>query len=175
MANKTKFEQVREFHQAFNCAAPEVPTPLSDKLANNRAAFMLEEVIELLHATAGNDERFELFFNELMDRAKETYIKQGQKPYPKDQLTGQVDSFTDILYFANGGFVEMGIEPDRIFSIVHEANMGKIFPDGKPHYNEVGKVIKPDNWEKDHAPEPKITAEINRQIESGANVHPNIS
>ncbi|GIP25781.1 haloacid dehalogenase [Paenibacillus sp. J23TS9] len=168
MTQKTNFEQVREFHQAFNCPAPEMPTPLSDKLANNRAAFILEEVIELLHATAGSDERFELFFNDLIDRAKETYVKQSQKPYPQDKLTGQVDSFTDIKYFANGGFVEMGIEPDPIFSIVHEANMGKIFPDGKPHYNEVGKVIKPEHWEKDHAPEPKIAREINRQIELGA-------
>jgi predicted HAD superfamily Cof-like phosphohydrolase len=165
--NKTQFQQVREFHHGFNCPAPEEPEKLSDKLAVNRAAFIMEEVIELLHATAGNDERFATFYEDLMTRAAESYRKQLQKSYPDDQLIGQMDAFTDILYFANGGFVEAGVEPEPIFDIVHAANMGKIFPDGKPHYNEVGKVIKPDNWEHDHAPEPKIQAEINRQIELG--------
>jgi predicted HAD superfamily Cof-like phosphohydrolase len=165
--NKTQFEQVREFHLNFNCPAPGTPEKLSDKLAGNRAAFIMEEVIELLHATAGNDERFEAFYQELMARAAESYQKQLQKSYPDNQLIGQMDAFTDILYFANGGFVEAGVEPDPIFNIVHAANMGKIFPDGKPHYNEVGKVIKPDNWEHDHAPEPKIHAEVNRQLELG--------
>lgn len=164
---KTQFQQVREFHLGFDCPAPEEPQALNDKLAMNRAAFIMEEVIELLHATAGNDDRFQAFFAELMERAQDTYRKQQQKAYPEDKLIGQIDAFTDILYFANGGFVEAGVEPDKIFEHVHTANMGKLFPDGKPHYNEVGKVIKPDHWERDFAPEPKIAAEITRQIELG--------
>ena len=134
--------------------------PLNDKLAINRVAYIVEEVIELLYATAGHKERFEEFYNELIKRANESYHKQLTKQFPKYKLIGQVDAFTDILYFANGGFTEMGVVPDRIFNIVHQANMGKIFPDGKPHFNEVGKVIKPDNWEHDFAPEPKIEEEI---------------
>ncbi|WP_219845386.1 hypothetical protein [Paenibacillus sp. AR247] len=102
-----------------------------------------------------------------MERAQDTYRKQQQKAHPEDKLIGQIDAFTDILYIANGGFVEAGVEPDKIFEHVHTANMGKLFPDGKPHYNEVGKVIKPDHWERDFAPEPKIAAEITRQIELG--------
>ncbi|ASA26380.1 hypothetical protein B9T62_18385 [Paenibacillus donghaensis] len=167
-AEKTQFEQVREFHQAFNCPAPEVPTELSDKLSMNRASFILEEVIELLYATAGDKERFDRFFAELILNAEKTYDKQLKKPFPDNKLIGQIDAFTDILYFANGGFVETGIIPDKIFNLVHKANMGKIFPDGEPHYNEVGKVVKPDNWENDHAPEPKILIEANNQIELGA-------
>ncbi|MEK4006532.1 HAD family hydrolase [Paenibacillus sp. FSL H3-0333] len=166
-SHKSQFEQVREFHKAFECPAPEVPTELSDKLSMNRASFILEEVIELLYATAGNKERFNRFFAELILNAEKTYDKQLTKPFPEDKLIGQIDAFTDILYFANGGFVESGVIPDDIFSIVHQANMGKIFPDGKPHYNEVGKVVKPDNWEEEHAPEPKILAEVERQIKLG--------
>ncbi|MWO10827.1 HAD family hydrolase, partial [Escherichia coli] len=53
----------------------------------------------------------------------------------------------------------------KIFEIVHQANMGKLFPDGKPHYHPVtNKVLKPDNWEEQCAPEPKIAKEIQRQI-----------
>lgn len=164
----TQFEQAREFHKSFNCPAPDVPTPLSDKLAINRAAYIVEEVIELLHATAGDDERFDEFYDELINRAQKSYKKQLTKAYPKYKLIGQIDAFTDILYFGNGGFVEMGVIPDPIYNLVHNSNMAKIFPDGKPHYNEVGKVIKPEGWEENFAPEPKIEEEIKNQIELGS-------
>lgn len=58
----------------------------------------------------------------------------------------------------------MGVNPTPIFNIVHKANMGKLFPDGRPRYRpDNGKVMKPDNWEQDFAPEPKIKAEIINQ------------
>jgi predicted HAD superfamily Cof-like phosphohydrolase len=42
--------------------------------------------------------------------------------------------------------------------------MGKLFPDGKPRYHEItGKVLKPENWEEDFAPERKIKKEIEKQ------------
>ncbi|WP_413986343.1 hypothetical protein [Paenibacillus polymyxa] len=158
------FFKVREFQKAFNCPAPDVPTILSDKLAINRASFILEEVIELLYATAGNKERFDKFFAELVLNAEKTYDKQLTKPFPEDRLIGQIDALIDIKYFAEGGLVEASVVPDRIFDLVHQANMSKIFPDGEPHYNEVGKVIKPEGWE---APEPKIEEEVKRQIKLG--------
>lgn len=158
------FFKVREFQKAFNCPAPDVPTILSDKLVINRASFILEEVIELLYATAGNKKRFDKFFAELILNAEETYKKQLTKPFPEDRLIGQIDALIDIKYFAEGGLVEASVVPDRIFDLVHQANMSKIFPDGEPHYNEVGKVIKPEGWE---APEPKIEEEVKRQIKLG--------
>lgn len=74
-------------------------------------------------------------------------------------LEDQVDAMIDTLYFAYGTLVELGVDPDPIFEIVHRANMAKLFPDGLPHFHN-GKVIKPDNWQ---APEPKIREEIERQ------------
>lgn len=96
----------------------------------------------------------------------ETVSKIKSKAEPvEDILVGQVDALTDTNYFVYGSFVLLGIEPDPLFDIVHQANMGKLFPDGKPHYREGDKkVMKPDNWEADYAPEPKIQAEIKRQI-----------
>ncbi|WP_139116789.1 hypothetical protein [Paenibacillus polymyxa] len=163
--SNSDFFKVREFQKAFNCPAPDVPTVLSDKLAINRASFILEEVIELLYATSGNKERFDRFFAELILNAEETYKKQLTKPFPEDRLIGQIDALIDIKYFAEGGLVETSVVPDRIFYLVHQANMSKIFPDGKPHYDKVGKVIKPEGWE---APEPKIEEEVKRQIKLGA-------
>ena len=54
----------------------------------------------------------------------------------------------------------MGIEPDNLFQIVQEANMSKLWPDGKPHYNEDGKTIKPSTWVDPHN---RLRKEIERQ------------
>jgi predicted HAD superfamily Cof-like phosphohydrolase len=80
-----------------------------------------------------------------------------------EDVVGQADAMIDAIYFLLGTLVEMGVKPQAVFEIVQEANMAKIFPDGKPRWNEVNKVIKPEGWV---APEPKIEAEIKRQIES---------
>lgn len=73
----------------------------------------------------------------------------------------QADAMIDLIYFALGTLVEMGIEPDKIFSIVHEANMSKLWSDGKPHYDAEGKTIKPSHWEN---PYPKLKLEIDNQL-----------
>lgn len=80
-------------------------------------------------------------------------------------IVGQVDAVIDGIYFLLGTLVEMGVKPNRLFDIVQNANMGKLFPDGKPQYRADGKIKKPDNWERDFAPESRIKAEIERQIE----------
>lgn len=74
-------------------------------------------------------------------------------------LTDQADAMIDLLYFALGTMVEMGVPPQELFDIVQKANMTKLWPDGKPHYREDGKVIKPVGWQ---APEPQLEAVIQR-------------
>ncbi len=78
----------------------------------------------------------------------------------------QADAMIDLMYFALGTMVEMGLEADELFDIVQSANMAKLFPDGKPHYNpKDGKVIKPEGWED---PAPKIKAYIDSIIAAKA-------
>lgn len=72
----------------------------------------------------------------------------------------QADAMIDLMYFALGTLVEMGVKPDKIFEIVHKANMDKLWSDGKPHFKEDGKTVKPEGW-KD--PYPKIKEEIDNQ------------
>jgi predicted HAD superfamily Cof-like phosphohydrolase len=80
-----------------------------------------------------------------------------------DNIYEQADAMIDLMYFALGTMVEMGLEADELFEIVQQANMAKLWPDGKPHYNpKDGKVIKPDTWED---PAPKIKAYIDSVIE----------
>lgn len=71
----------------------------------------------------------------------------------------QADAMIDLIYFALGTLVEMGIEPTDCFNIVHKANMSKLWEDGLPHYNEDGKTIKPIGWID---PEPELKRVIDK-------------
>lgn len=77
-----------------------------------------------------------------------------------EDMTEQADAMIDVIYFALGTLVEMGIMPDELFEIVHAANMDKLWEDGKPHYSVDGKTIKPANWEDPHI---KLEEAINKQ------------
>lgn len=81
-----------------------------------------------------------------------------------DTIIDQADAMIDLIYFALGTLVEMGVQPEKLFDIVHRANMTKLWPDGTVHYNELGKVIKHESWEN---PAPRLEAEVQRQIDEG--------
>src|SRR5262245_36710203 len=84
----------------------------------------------------------------------------------------QADAMVDLMYFALGTLVEMGVKPGSLFEIVHEANMKKLWPDGKVHYAPDGKVIKHPSWQP---PEPQLIKEIDRQLrESPAAAMPGV-
>lgn len=82
--------------------------------------------------------------------------------FEAETIAEQADAMIDLIYFALGTLVEMGVRPQRLFDIVQSANMSKLWPDGKPHYREDGKVIKSPQWAD---PEPLLEAEIERQTE----------
>ena len=58
------------------------------------------------------------------------------------------DALTDILYVTYGAGHSFGIDLDRCFSEVQRSNMSKLGNDGKPIYNENGKVLKGSNYSK---------------------------
>ena len=77
-------------------------------------------------------------------------------------IEDQADAFIDVIYFALGGLVNLGVQPGPLWDIVQAANMAKLWPDGRPRHRESdGKVIKPDGWED---PGPKLAAEVKRQM-----------
>lgn len=72
------------------------------------------------------------------------------------ELPDQVDAAVDLLYFVMDVFVELGVNPDVPFDIVHTANMSKLWPDGciRVDYSIVPpRLIKPPGWQP---PEPQI-------------------
>ena len=57
-------------------------------------------------------------------------------------LTEIADALTDILYVTYGAGIAFGIDLDKCFNEVQRSNMSKLGEDGKPIYNEHGKVMK---------------------------------
>lgn len=61
-------------------------------------------------------------------------------------LVGQLDALADIVYVAYGAALELGLPLDDALRVVHESNMAKLGPDGKPIVRSDGKVLKPEGW-----------------------------
>lgn len=156
-----QYEQVREFHKAFNQEMPDKPTLLSRNNQGGNDSVVLNLIAEDLdglckymkQAKKGGDvaKRSSWMLEELIE-----FINART-------LEDQVDALTDLIYFAIGTFTLMGVKPEPFFDIVHNANMGKLHADGKPRFNKQGKIIKPEGWAEKYAPEPKIVEELERQ------------
>ena len=86
-----------------------------------------------------NDLRISLI-NEELDEFREA-IK-------NDNIKEVADALTDILYVTYGAGHAFGIDLDKCFDEVQRSNMSKLDKDGKPIYNEHGKVMKGPNYFK---------------------------
>ena len=75
-------------------------------------------------------------------------IKELQEAINNKDLVEIADALTDILYVTYGAGHSFGINLDKCFSEVQRSNMSKLGTDGKPIYNESGKVMKGPNYFK---------------------------
>ena len=116
----TNFEKVKQFMQTFG---QEVKTKasFSDEKTNQlRLDLIMEELDELKNAMESKD------------------------------LLEVADALTDILYVTYGAGHAFGINLDKCFDEVQNSNMSKLGKNGKPIYNESGKVMKgPDYFKPD--------------------------
>ena len=159
------FNKVKAFHHLMDERTQEEPKAWDVKGATHRAAFKVEELVEFVRAASNSEEEFQQAVQDLHKALDVSADKVSQKIPAESTLVGQVDALIDTLYFTYGSFVLMGVDPERIFEIVHQANMAKIFPDGKAQFDPVThKILKPEDWEEKHAPEPAIKKELERQI-----------
>ena len=65
-----------------------------------------------------------------------------------NDLLEVADALTDLLYVTYGAGHAFGIDLDKCFNEVQNSNMSKLGEDGKPIYNEFGKVMKGPNYFK---------------------------
>lgn len=159
------FNRVRDFHILMNGQVQEVPQEYDGETAVHRVGFKLEELVEFLYAASESEEDFHGRIAQLHQQLDKAVEKVCSKRLVGVSMRDQVDALLDILYFTYGSFVLMGVDPEPIFHLVHAANMGKIFPDGRAHFDPVThKILKPDDWEERFAPEGKIQEELKRQM-----------
>ena len=81
------------------------------------------------------------------DLIKEELDELNQAIKDKD-IKEVADALTDILYVTYGAGHAFGIDLDKCFNEVQRSNMSKLGADGKPIYNENGKVMKGPNYSK---------------------------
>ena len=86
-----------------------------------------------------NDLRYNLIKEELAE------LKEA---IDKKDLLEVADALTDLLYVTYGAGHAFGINLDDCFNEVQNSNMSKLGTDGKPIYNEAGKVMKGPNYFK---------------------------
>jgi predicted HAD superfamily Cof-like phosphohydrolase len=157
-----QFQQVKKFHEACGIEMPDKPQMLSrGNQKQSLDCVKYGQSVESLSAMMKNIPDS----SEVMKRASWMAEELSEFLYA-ETIEDQADALTDLMYFAIGTFTLMGLKPESIFDIVAAANLGKVGPDGKVIRDAQGKIKKPDNWHELFAPEQKIKAEIERQIDA---------
>ena len=75
-------------------------------------------------------------------------LEEFKEAIKNNDLKEVADALTDILYVTYGAGHAFGINLDKCFDEVQQSNMSKLGDDGKPIYNEHGKVMKGPNYFK---------------------------
>ena len=86
--------------------------------------------------------------NDLRINLIEEELNEFKEAISKKDLKEVADALTDILYVTYGAGHAFGINLDDCFDEVQNSNMSKLGNDGKPIYNEQGKVMKGPNYFK---------------------------
>ena len=108
----SNFNKVKTFMETFGQEVKTKPSFSTDKINSLRYDLIKEELEELKEAMENKD------------------------------LLEVADALTDILYVTYGAGHAFGIDLDQCFEEVQNSNMSKLGEDGKPIYNESGKVMK---------------------------------
>tara|TARA_B100001287_G_C22185721_1_gene301226 strand:+ start:28 stop:399 length:372 start_codon:yes stop_codon:yes gene_type:complete len=114
----TNFDKVGTFMKTFGQEVKTKPSFSTDKINKLRLDLIKEELSELTEAMDTKD------------------------------LLEVADALTDILYVTYGAGHAFGIDLDKCFEEVQNSNMSKLDENGKPIYNEHGKVMKGPNYFK---------------------------
>ena len=114
----SNFSKVGTFMKTFGQEVKSKPSFSSDKINKLRIDLIKEELEELTEAMNNKD------------------------------LLEVADALTDILYVTYGAGHAFGINLDKCFAEVQNSNMSKLGLDGKPIFNDKGKVMKGPNYFK---------------------------
>lgn len=87
---------------------------------------------------------FPLFLNKERCSIRCKWMKAELEEFEQGKdIYEQADAIIDLLYYALGALVEMGVAPDELFLLIHECNMKKL---SNVICDEDGKILKPSGW-----------------------------
>ena len=118
MSDMSNFNKVKTFMDTYGQEVKNNPEFPDSKIVQLRIDLIQEELNELKEAINNND------------------------------IIEVADALTDILYVTYGAGHSFGVDLDSCFNEVQNSNMSKLGDDGKPIYNESGKVMKGPNYFK---------------------------
>lgn len=144
--SKTGFQHVREFHEKFNHPIHTKPTVPETKIVKLRLALILEEFIELTEACVNDETQASQKLLSTLNQAMD-HIKTLTDENISVGLVDVADALTDINYVTYGAGHCFGVNLDACMEEVQRSNMSKLGSDGKPIYNEHGKVMKGPNYQ----------------------------
>ena len=114
----SNFSKVGNFMKTFGQEIKTKPSLSTEKINKLRIDLIKEELEELTEAMNNKD------------------------------LLEVADALTDILYVTYGAGHAFGVDLDKCFEEVQNSNMSKLDEDGKPIYNDAGKVMRGPNYFK---------------------------
>ena len=114
----TNFEKVGKFMKTFGQEVKTTSGLSSEKINSLRIKLIIEELEEF------------------------------KKAVEERNIVEVADALTDILYVTYGAGHAFGIDLDKCFDEVQKSNMSKLDDNGKPIYNDLGKVMKGPNYFK---------------------------
>ena len=152
-------EDIKKFNSMYNMPCPDLPSleAVGDPLTrlSNFEVILRKEIDEI------NDNEFtgEPGVLKLVSKA----ISVTEQEAILDALTALADWLGDIQIFAASELTKFGISNDVILSIIMQSNFSKMGEDGKPIFDDLGKLQKGPNYWK---PEPKIKEHLRAVLES---------
>lgn len=137
------YQLIKKFNEIYKLPINEKPTLISAERLENFKSVLLEEVNEI---------------DDILEKYKKENLTEEEK---LEILTHLSDWLGDLVVYITSESTKHGIDLDETLKIIMQSNFSKLGQDGKPIYDERGKVMKGPNYWR---PEEKIKQMLKKSL-----------
>lgn len=129
------YDKVLEFHKTFKL----------DVVEDYKKSIFKTELKEKWREKLRQE--FEEFVQETVKRDVFVLVEiPPQSGVSNIKIEGVAKELAELVYVAIGNAIALGIDFDAAFNEIHEANMRRLWNDGKPHFDDEGEIVNPVDW-----------------------------